>query len=135
MGFQTKGREKEMKELVELANSKGYNRFHPQWFENNKLEPDTELLEMVLLQKWIRETHGIEMWVEYGCVDSDTYEYMYEIVYESDDLQHEKRLCNRLKRISSFLAYGGVYTGASRNYKEIMKEGLIKALKIIKNPG
>lgn len=50
-----------METIVNLATQKGYDRFHPQWFENNKLEPKTELLEMVLLQKWIREEHHIDV--------------------------------------------------------------------------
>jgi len=50
-----------MEKIVKLATQKGYDRFHPQWFENNKLEPKTELLEMVLLQKWIREEHHIDI--------------------------------------------------------------------------
>ena len=50
-----------MKLIVELAEKAGYNKFHPQWFENNKLDPKTELLELVLLQKWIREEHNIDV--------------------------------------------------------------------------
>ena len=50
-----------MKLIVELAEKLGYNKFHPQWFENNKLDPKTELLELVLLQKWIREEHNIDI--------------------------------------------------------------------------
>jgi len=50
-----------MEKIVNLATQKGYDKFHPQWFENNKLEPKTELLEMVLLQKWIREEHHIDI--------------------------------------------------------------------------
>jgi hypothetical protein len=50
-----------MKIIVELAEKIGYNKFHPQWFENNKLDPKTELLELVLLQKWIREEFNIDI--------------------------------------------------------------------------
>jgi hypothetical protein len=50
-----------MNTIVKLAEQLGYDKFHPQWFENNKLEPKTELLEMVLLQKWIREEHSIDI--------------------------------------------------------------------------
>lgn len=50
-----------MEEIVKLAEQKGYNKFNLQWFENSKLEPKTELLEMVLLQKWIREECHIDV--------------------------------------------------------------------------
>lgn len=44
-----------MKELVDLAEQKGYNRFHPEWFENNKIDYRTWFLELSLLQKWLRD--------------------------------------------------------------------------------
>jgi len=52
------------KKLIDLCKSKGYNRFHTLWFEDNKLEPKTWYLELCLLQKWFREVHNIHMFIK-----------------------------------------------------------------------
>ena len=56
---------KDQKELIDLCKSKGYDKFHPQWFENNKLSPETWYLELCLLQKWLRDVHKILVEVNY----------------------------------------------------------------------
>lgn len=68
-----------MKQLVDLSEAKGYNHFHPQWFENNKLSPETWLLEMTLLQKWLRELYNIHC-SSAVFKDEDGGKYRYEAV-------------------------------------------------------
>ena len=48
-------------QIVKLAEEKGYNKFHPDWFENNKINPDSWLLELFLIQKWLRDMHKLHI--------------------------------------------------------------------------
>jgi hypothetical protein len=118
------------KEIFDLACKVGYTRFNPHWEENMTLGEDTWLLELTLLQRWLREEGRIELWVEYACIDSDTYEYVYEIRYFPIGLQNNKRECERIKIVSSFDGFGGTYSGAWKGYLEAFEEGIFKALKI-----
>jgi len=56
-------------DIVELAGAAGYDHFHPDWFKNNELCPETWLLEMTLLQKWLRESHSIHIGINFDTLD------------------------------------------------------------------
>jgi hypothetical protein len=96
-----------MKTIVKLAKQLGYDKFHPQWFENNKLEPKTEMLEMVLLQKYIRE------------------EYFVDIIITSESIGYGYMLYTRYppkNTLSNFI---------SEAYEEALKEAVKGALKYL----
>jgi len=123
---------REHMEFIKLAEGVGYNRFNPYWFENYELCPETWLLEMTLLQKWLRETHYIRLWVEYSFIDSSTMEYTYKIILFPEELSNNKRLTDQWKIIDSFQPYGGTYSGGWKTYEETLENALKKALKLIK---
>jgi len=104
-----------MKILVELAEEKGYNRFHPDWFINNKLEPKTWYLELCLLQHWLREIHKIIVIVR---ITGDN-KYFYEIVYFRENInEYLKHLINDNTTFDTF--------------EQALESGLIRSLKLIK---
>lgn len=123
---------KTQKDIVDIAREVGYDKFNPDYFANNELNDKTWLLELVLLEKWLRDVCYVRMWVEYMCIDSETYEYAYEIRYFPKELENEKRVSSQIKIISSFDGFGGTYSGAWDKYEDALNEGVYKALKIIK---
>lgn len=105
-----------MEEFVKLAEEKGYNRFHPDWFINNKLEPATWYLELCLLQKWLREVH--EMWV-IVTFDSITYDVSIYGKYALIPIE-----------LKSYLSIPDAYCFTT--YEQALEEGLKQALNLIK---
>jgi len=122
---------KTQKDIVDIAREVGYDKFNPDYFANNELNDKTWLLELVLLEKWLRDVCYVRMWVEYMCIDSETYEYAYEIRYFPKELENEKRMSSQIKIISSFDGFGGTYSGAWDKYEDALNEGVYKALKIV----
>lgn len=105
-----------MKEIVDLATTKGYDRFHPDWFVNNKLEPKSWLLEMILLQKWLRDEHNLIVTIE---LDQTSYvKYCYDIVKFNGFADFERK---------TNVAEWGLY----RTYEETLQAGLLEALNYI----
>jgi len=109
---------KDQKKLIDLCKSKGYDKFHPQWFENNKLDPGTWYLELCLLQKWLREKYhfhiAIMPWDKtywwYQIEDIDAYDSSKGALIKAES--EEDKLYN--------------------SYEEALEAGLYQALKLIK---
>jgi hypothetical protein len=94
-----------MESIVKLAEQKGYEKFHPQWFD--KIKPQSELHEMILLQKWIREKFSIDIIVTSQLIG---YSFMLYKRYPPKNI------------ITKFL---------SETYEESLKEGIKCALENI----
>lgn len=85
-----------------------------------------------LLQKWLRDEHGIKVLIDYYCIGSDDYEWGYMIKYEEGTA---KRQCERLKTIESVQFYPGGYSNEvwpENNYETALEAGLKKALTLLK---
>jgi hypothetical protein len=74
-------------ELVKLAGQAGYDKFHPLWFENNKLEPKSWYIECCLLNQWFRQQLGIILWVspmQLTVAERSGHRFTWEFIYHGD---------------------------------------------------
>lgn len=102
--------------LVLLAKEKGYNRFHPAWFENNELDPETWYLEMCLLQKWLMRRRMIRVIVNHS---DSTGKFNFTIYKWNGD-----NSIGKWERIH--------FIGTYAKYEQALEVGLLEGLKIIK---
>lgn len=101
--------------LVNLCEDLGYNHFHPDYFKNNELDKDTWLMEMTLLQKWLRDNHNVHV-----LIDCNASGWFWEL-YKTNGTS-----------ISSFEDAGPNAAGQWDTYEESLEVGLIEAIEIIK---
>ena len=124
---------KTQEQIVRLANENGYGRlFNPDYFKNNEITEDSWLMELALLQKWLREYCWIHLYLEYEFIDSDSYEYAYAIKYFPVRLENNPTKSQRISAFRSLDVYGATYTGAWPTYEEAFSEGIYRALQLIK---
>lgn len=91
--------------IVELSREKGYDRFHPDYFKNFSLEPVSWLLELTLLQKWLREAHSIHVFI--------TKRYGWEY------------------NVFTICPFGFENDGTYNSYEEALEDGLKSALSLV----
>lgn len=71
--------------LVKLAKKKGYDKFHPKYFENSKILDSTWFLEMCLLQQWLL-TYDIIVTVDIQIQN----EYVFKACHIGQDVWSDK---------------------------------------------
>lgn len=112
-----------MEEIVKLAESVGYNKFNIQWFENNKIDPNTWFLECCLLQKWIREVHNIHIEIFYIGIHYEDKHFTYRSIIKDINGKTIKETINPIK------SEGFIF----RSYEEILEISLLESLKLLIN--
>lgn len=105
-----------MKKIVDLAAIKGYDRFHLDYFKNNKLEYKSWFLEMCLLQKWLRDENNLIIIIE---PDQTSYvKYCYDIIKFNGIANFERKT-----NIEKWKLY--------KTYEDALQNGLFEALNYI----
>jgi hypothetical protein len=77
---------KKQLKLVELSDKVGYNHFHADWYINNKQNDKSWLLEMCLLQQWLRDNYDADIEIRHTHFtegDSSTKTYYHQISINS----------------------------------------------------
>ena len=97
-------------ELVTLAEEKQYGRFHVDWWKNNEVSSDSWYLELCLLQKWLREDHKINIWMQ----DWDKLGYGFDVTSTQGDVMFAS-------------------TKPFKTYEEALEKALYESLKFIEN--
>lgn len=103
------------KNIVVLANEKGYDRFHPYHEENFKIKEETWYLELCLLQEWLRTKKDI-------------------LVELHADRTTEPKFCFNVYKYSHFGHYEDIINDEWYLYKspvEALEDGIVVALKNI----
>lgn len=92
------------RELVELADAKGYFKFHIGCMENHTINPLSWYLELHLLKVWLLTYHHISVSIETGWEDG----FLFEVVLWSnfDDTLMEKTFRNELDALEYGLKAG-----------------------------
>ena len=79
-----------------------------------------------LLQKWLREEHGIIVLADYGFVDDSTDAYCWSITTFNTESKSD------FDRLITIQSLSEQFRDWYENYEEAIEEGLLKALQMIK---